>query len=98
MDTFRTANQLGEDTERAIRSNNRLYLMECRDKLKGLVSYLEGRLTTADEQFSYVTDGVPWEQEFDHMPNQHVPLYLDLLHQYEQAHDAMTRAHTALNG
>ncbi|HET6600251.1 MAG TPA: hypothetical protein VFG60_09830, partial [Burkholderiaceae bacterium] len=74
----------------------RIALLAVRNKLKTRVSQLEGRLTKADDQFSYATDDLPWEQEFDPMPSQHVPLYLDLLAEYEVAYDALERANASL--
>ena len=63
-------------------TSDRVALLSTRNELKDRVKGLEGRLTKADTQFPHT--------ELDAMP--HTDLYLDLLHQYEQAFDAMTRA------
>ena len=64
----------------------RIHLLGWRNKLKGRVAHLEGRLTTADEKFPHT--------ELDGMP--HTDLYLDLMHQYVSAYDALHRADAAL--
>lgn len=84
------------DVDWNIRTGDRVRLLNARNKLRHRLEELEGRLRTADEKYSYTTDGLPWDQEFDRMPRQHIPLYLDLLAEYEQAFDAMTRADSAL--
>lgn len=95
-DSLLPTRRLVEDADRFIRANDRHNLLDTRNKLRSRVALLEGRLTRADDQFSYVTDGVPWDQEFDRMPAQHAPVYLSLLTEYEQAFDALARADAAL--
>jgi hypothetical protein len=78
--------RLVADADRYIRTPNRIALLDTRNKLRGRVALLEGRLTTADEKFPHAP--------LDRMP--HTDLYLQLEAEYRSAFDALTRADAAL--
>lgn len=93
-DSLYSTEKIVHETDIAIRAvgysgpnaHTQMHLLQWRNIARTRAEQLERRLTNADAQYPHgPLDGMP-----------HTDFYLDLLHEYEQAHDAMTRAHTAL--
>jgi hypothetical protein len=80
--------RLVADADRYIRTPNRIALLDTRNKLRGRVAELERRLEDGDRWLDEMPRNRKWydAEEF----------WLELLHQYEAAHDALARADAAL--